>query len=606
MALALFLAAANVMLWTGAIEAIVTRDGKVTRLELQHGFAWVVWPTRVHLHDAKLSIDSYSYQLAIELEAAEVDIRLLSLLRRRADFGSIVATGVRAQYRIKPEAQDADAPRLSAFPPFDGTAPQAIDDAPKPAPADGEEWGVDLDDVDAQVDALWIDEYDFEPGGHIRGGLHWVDGADFEVPPTTLHADAATLWLGPHEAVRGLSCDGTVALARFDSGEVPGAEIPGYLSLEFRGEGTVIEPDALSTWWPQLQGRLSGAPGPLAIDVAIDDGVLRAGSRVTHDSAHVEAGPAAASLRGASQLVLAVGDDGRPSAAVTLHDASLHGEDGVMAQSDALRGWLVLPHGDLTQPWRIERVHAEGDELRADDLRRIPLGDDAWRFERGRGRGRAVLDIGPDEIPQLDVDVGLHAAVMAMGSVRVGGTVDAAGTIRREPGGAVQAEHIRLRSDAMSLRTDGGKSDGTWVRLHGGEVRVDGDTVRIDTRAQLENSRPLLIHLTALDPLVAAAPELERIEPLSGRVKVLVRGELVEVEVIDAEQLGLHADALWRGQGEAWRMAVWLSGLTAFGFTATDERKLREPLPLAGRDWYREQAQWVRSKGGAAVHAAVD
>lgn len=603
MVFVLFLAAANVMLWTGAIEAIVTRDGEVTRVELEHGFAWVVWPTHVHIDDARLAVDSYSYQLAVELEHAEVDIRLLSLLQRRAHFESITASGVRAQYRIKPDAQGADAPRLRAFPPFDGTAPEPIASTPKPKPAPGEAWGVDLDEVDAQVDALWIDEYDFEPGGHIHGGLHWVDGGDFSVPPTTVHADAAVLWFGAHEAVRALACDGTVELARFDSGEVPGAGIPAYLSLEFRGEGTVIEPEALATWWPQLQGQLAGEPGPASIDVAIDAGVLRPGSRVTHDSDHIEAGPADASLRGRSHLVLAVGDDGRPAASLTLHDAALHGGHGEMVHAAALRGWLVLPHGDLTQPWSIERVHAEGSELIADDLRRIPLGDDGWSFERGRGRGHAVLEIGADEIPRLDLDLGLKAAVLAAGSVRVGGTVGLDGTLRREPGGAFAVDGIAVRSDAVSIRTDGGKSDGTWVRLHDGEIHVADGAVRIEARAEVENTRPLLIHLTALDPLIVAAPELERVEPLSGHAKVLVQGELVEVEVIDSEQLGLHAAAVWRSRGEAWRMAVWLSGLTAFGFTATDDRKLRRPLPFVGRDWYREQRRWVRAVGG---HTVVD
>jgi hypothetical protein len=194
----------NVMLWTGAIESLVSREDAISQLRLRHGFAWLVWPTRVHVHDLELDVDAHSYQLALDIDEALVDIALVELLGRRVHFEEIIATGARVTYRDKVDPEDASDPQLVAYALFDGQPPEVQAEDPRPVPEPGEEWSIDLDDVDAQLDALWIDEFDLEPCGHGRGALHWVDAGEFAVPTTTIDLEGATLWLAGGEAMRGL------------------------------------------------------------------------------------------------------------------------------------------------------------------------------------------------------------------------------------------------------------------------------------------------------------------------------------------------------------------------------------------------------------------
>ncbi len=592
--LPLFLTAANVMLWTGAVEAIVTRDdGSVT---LTHGFAWVLWPTRVHLHDAHLELDGDGYQLDVRLEDAVVDIRLLSLFERRAELQSIDANGVRAQYRRKLEAEDADHPAVAAYPPIDGEPRPPRPRTPEP-PA-GEAWTVDLDDVRAQVDALWIDEFAFEPGGLVHGGLHWTDGGAFSVPPTTVRPAEATLWLGPHAAVRSLVGDGTLSIASVDLGAAEPGALTAALSFDYRGEGVLADPRGLATWWPQLADIVAGEPGPIALDVAAEDGVLVPGSRAHHHTARADLGPATSMLRGEADLVLAIEADGRPSATVTLTQARLVGGDVTMATTAAIRGFLFVTHGDLTRPWALDRVHAETDAVIAEDLRRFSrlAPPESWSFTRGSAEGHARLDIAADEIPILHVDAALDEAVFTVGSVHIGATLQTRGRVRYESGELV-ADGLTARTDALSLRTARGKSDGTWVRVRDTTLRYAGGELRVDSHATIEDARPAIVHLTRLDPIIDAVPDLRRIQPIAVHAKMRVRDESLELEIVDAEQLGLHVATLWNMRGDDWRLAVLASGLTAFGYTMAAEQKLGRPFVLVGESWYAEQCRWVRALG---------
>lgn len=598
--LPLFILLCNVLLWTGAVEALVTRDGAVTRLRLTHGFAWMVWPTRVHVHDPRLEIDAYSYQLLIEADEALLDVRLLSLVERRAHFQEIRAEGVRAQYRIKPDASDANHPELVGFPPFDGTPPQVRSSTPKPLPEPGDEWSLDLDDVDAQVAALWVNAFSFDPVGRIHGGVHWTDTGDFTVDTTTIHPDAAVLWLGEHEAVRDLVGEGTLTIATFDSGETQGNTIPAYMTFDFCGDGTLVDPAGLAIWWPKIDGMVTAEPGPIEIDVAARDGVLTPGSRVHHHSAHAQAGAPSAYVVATADLVLAIEDDGRPSASVILGEARLVGARGELAHTEEIRGRVLVDHGDLARPWQLHSTHVETAEVVAKDLRKLSAlaGSDDWQLTRGSARGRGVLDIGADEIPVAELEVAVDDAMMVMGSVQIGGTVDGRGRVRRLRDGEIIADGITGRTKGLSIKTEHGKSDGTWVRVRKSVVRHHEGELRIDGHVTVEDSRPAVVHLTHLDPLIDAIPEVGQIQPIAMHGKVLVRKGLVEIEIVDAKQLGLHVATLWRKRGDDWRLAVWLSGLTAFGFTATEDQKLRRPLVLVGKQWYAEQRRWVRKLGG--------
>ncbi|MBL8947441.1 MAG: hypothetical protein JNK45_29990, partial [Myxococcales bacterium] len=187
-------------------------------------------------------------------------------------------------------------------------------------------------------------------------------------------------------------------------------------------------------------------------------------------------------------------------------------------------------------------------------------------------------------------------AVFTVGSVHVGATLQTRGRVRYESGELV-ADGLTARTDALSLRTDRGKSDGTWVRVRDTTLRYAEGELRVDSHATIEDARPAIVHLTRLDPIIEAVPDLRRIQPIAVHAKMRVRDESLELEIVDAEQLGLHVATLWSMRGDDWRLAVLASGLTAFGYTMAAEQKLGRPFVLVGESWYAEQCRWVRALG---------
>lgn len=460
-------------------------------------------------------------------------------------------------------------------------------------PAAADAWSVDLDLVDAQIDALWIDEFNFEPGGHVTGGLHWVDG-ELAVPRTTVRTQGSTLWLAQYEAVRQLVGEGSLAIEAFDTSQV-GEDMASYLSFDYEGDGVVVDPSGLAIWWPDVAGIVAGDPGPVEISARADHGSLRAGTRIHHHAARAELGTAELMLAGEADLVLAVGDDGRPSATVTLANARLEGAEGELARSDALYGVVRTTHGDLARPWALAITHVETGEVVTPSLAKLAAlaEPDGWKITRGHARGHAVLDLGPDEIPVAAVALDVEDARLVTDEVQIAAALEASGRLRYLPGGTFVAEDLRVRTDALRITTASGTSDGTWVRVADATARYEGGTLEVDARGRVEDARPAAVHLTRLDPLLEAVPDLERIAPVKVRTKLLLRQNLVELDV-ESEQLGVNVATLWRKRADRWRLAVWASGLTAFGFTSTEAQLLRQPLILAGKDWYQAQRRWVR------------
>ncbi|MBC8069579.1 MAG: hypothetical protein IAG13_14675 [Deltaproteobacteria bacterium] len=602
--LPIWLLLCNLALWTGLVETLVTHDGKLTSLKLSHGFAWTIWPTRVHVRNATFSIDGYTYQLGLEVDEALVDMRLVSLFDHRVRFDSIEATGVRAEYRVKIRPDQADAPQLAAYAAFDGTPPQVRATEPKPVPSAEDAWGVDLDDITAQVDSLWVNEFDVEPCGHIRGEMHWTDGADFSVPTTTVELADAVLWLGGREAVRGIAGELHVAIAPFDTSDPTPHKVPSHLSFGFRADAELVDPGSFAVWSPKIEGQVGAAPGPLEIDVSAVDGVLEQGSRVHHSSDAVWFGPERSRLHGAVELVLSVGEHGKPGAEAWLRKASVqghaHGKSvGELARTRELHARVVVPHGDMAKPWSIESASAETEEVVADDLRRLSavIGSDDVQLLRGSARAHASAQMGSDGQPSGRFDLHVDELALATGPVEIRADLDSSGRVRTEPKGGLRADELVLRSPGITVRSPFGTSEGTWVKLHDGSVHYHEQEIVVETRGRIEDARPAIVHLTKLDPLLDVVPDLQKQVPIEVHSKLAVRGNLIELDLVDIEHLGVHVGALWRKRGPSWRLALLASGLTAFGFTIDDDHKVGTLVPLVGKPWFRDQRRWVQQLG---------
>lgn len=595
----LFCLAVNAMLAFGGVEAIVTRETEYTRVELQHGRAWMLWPMRVHVRDATILIDSYSYEFQAEVREAVVDIRLVSLFSRRFRAESIAATGVRAIYREKVDAADADSPRLAAFAPVEGTPPEIQPSEPKPRPDRDDAWGIDLDEVDAEIESLWVDEFNTTPCGHIAGGLHWTDGHEFEVTTTTVDLEAAALWIGDREAMRAIHAHGSVELAEFVTAETEGKDLPGYLSFDVELQAQVREPAALEVYLPKQQaGRIHAGTGSITAALTVDAGVFQSGSAVHYQTDHIEFHERQAQVTSGADLMLEVTSAGHPRASVEVTDAKLVTAEGVAARAPMARASVTADRASMMEHWSMIAAHLVAPDVVVDDLRGISElhPKEYFRFTDGSGRGAIAAELDEDGAVASTVTTSVRDAAMQMTDVRLKTSATSRARVRFAKGGAITIDRVRARFDDIDLTTPKGKSKNTWARIDDATVRIRGRDTTIDVRGEVEDARPAIIHLTRLDPLVRAIPDLERgPEPIASAVHMRFRPRAVDIEIERAEQLGLRMRGLWRLRGKDWRGAFLFSGTAAIGF-ALEAGGLIHLVP-AGKEWLETRTAWVKSLG---------
>lgn len=597
---ATWLIAINALLAFGGVESLVTREEPYARTYLEFRRAWCVWPTRVHVYDATFRLDAYSYELEARLEQGVVDIRLLSLLHRRLQFERIEATGVRAMYREKVAAEHADDPRLAGFPPFEDTPPEVKPAQEKPRPEPDDAFGIDIDDLVADVDALWIDEFDTEPCGRVTGGLHWVDGYGFSVDPTTVELADASLWIGGKQAMRGIQGGGTIEIAEFDTYETEGKQVPAYMTFDAEITAQVQEPAALALYAPeQLEGRIAAGTGPIAAQLHATDGFLLPGSLVHYRTDRIDVGPAKARVRTAVDMVLEIDGAGRPHAIVELQDSRLFAKDSVAATVPHSRATATADHAEMTRKWGLAHASLHAPDVQVDDLGAISImvPSKAWELTGGSLRGSITAEAPDDDVLHASVRARTRHAGVRVHDVTVKASAETRARIHVAAGGRVDIDRIRASAGDVMVRSPGGKTEGTRVRIADAEVHVHDHETTIAVRGEVEDARPALEHFTRLDDLVEAIPDLERIEPIEMRMRLHFAPRVADIELVDAEQLGLHAKGLWRLRGEQWRTAFLFSGTAFVGFAA-DQGGLRRVMPASDR-WFGEWRTWVRRLGAS-------
>jgi hypothetical protein len=239
--------------------------------------------------------------------------------------------------------------------------------------------------------------------------------------------------------------------------------------------------------------------------------------------------------------------------------------------------------------------------VRVDDLRGISElhPKDHFSFTGGSGRGALAAELDEEGAVTSTVTTRVRGAAMQMHDVRLKTSGTSRARARFAKDGAITIDRVRARFDDIALTTPKGKSKGTWARIDDATIRIRGRETTIDVRGKVENARPAVIHLTRLDPLVRALPDLERVpQPVTAAMHMRFRPRAVDIAIERAEQLGLRMQGLWRLRGRDWRGAFLFSGIAAIGF-AIDDGGLLHVVP-AGEPWFETRSAWVKSLG--AIH----
>ena len=335
-----YVTAGNAIIWLYLQEKIATT--KDTRLEYATG--WTVWPGVIHVKNFSLANEDSSIQWMLRVGEATFTLDFFDLAQKKFHAKSIRAEGVEFRLRLKRTEEQAKDPRVAALPPIPGFDDPAIVPAVLPPPvtdANYNLWRVQLDDVEAGVQEVWVEEARVLGPGRVSGTFYFKPMRVLSIGPLHVRFDGVGVRLAERELMRDLHGSATVLCSEYDPRD------PGELLVRaFSGsmDGAAQVPDASSTdliLGPDAPVRFTDGSGQLAVSGHLDNGVVRGGSwlRYETDHVHVDSKPLVADVA-AWLEARSVGALGGPRAEVdvALRSAVMSRPPGVRAEPVVLRG----------------------------------------------------------------------------------------------------------------------------------------------------------------------------------------------------------------------------------------------------------------------------
>ncbi len=362
-----YLVAANGLLASGAIQRASRTRGSAVQLDWERAYS--PWPGRVYARGYRLGLDDPLGQFSLTIERAQFDVSLFALLDHRFHASHVRAEGVRWKGLVKVPAADSAQARVAAFPTFDGLASPAVLDDPPPlalteAQLDGL-WNARLDDVDARLDELWVEEYHYEGPARVRGSLEYVPLRRLWVGATSIELDGGVLRVAEHLVSQAVHALVVVNVGPVDDLAGPGPRLLQTLSLSFELDAAIASLAAVELYAPSLEVRGSGR---VAARVFIEQGKLLPGSFVQVTSGQLDVGMAGYQFSGAGHARFAVrGATGAPTVRGVVHGrltTPLLGAPGLAAALSDVSTELELVDRDLTQGLRIAHASATLGEAR--------------------------------------------------------------------------------------------------------------------------------------------------------------------------------------------------------------------------------------------------
>lgn len=591
----------NLALWTGLVQTLVSGDRERVKLRLDHGFAYCLWPTTVHVKDFRLGIDTYAWQMQIDIADGELQTSLLGLASREFRAERLKGKGTEIAFALKLEDGRDMMHRAEAFRQLEDLPVPIRADEPPPRPAFDDAWLVDLHDVDLEVDRLWIDEIDATVDARLRGSLVLLGGHMYTVPESRLDVVSGSATLGGKSFAQAITGRLDVSLLPLRPHDDEQQAIP---AVSGRVAASVV---LASSAWSELYTRshsisFDGGSGLVALDVGVRGGHLVDGSHADlwTESLRVKTSPM--TFGGHVDVHARVRGDGsgqsRLHTSVALSDvhATRSGHDDPWLTVESVEGPIVLAGMDLSQ----RSMKVVGGNVDLPSIHVHDFGDLRGLSKKieprsGVAQGHASAEItNPNEVSvtfavdadHLDAKAGeirIEADAYLRGSASTDFDLK---TIELAP------LHAKLRN--LGLRTKKGRTSGTTLGIDRAEIRVsrtegsDQRTIEADVRGDLDSLAVVLGHTDseALQEL-GVGDDGSKIA-FEARVDRGPGGTLVHVDRFEGGPVDAHATIATRGKHK--RAAIHLTRAKIGVKISGSNRSIK---PAAPDSWYRTQAAWV-------------
>lgn len=295
-------------------------------LQLSYADAGTWFPGRVWVRDFVVRGHDYNIQFEVKATEAQVHIDLLALLSQHFRATKVVTSGVEFRMRHNVETLAGQEQRIAAFPEIPGYDKPPVYPGPDPEPGPPEDaWLIEMADVTAQVNEVWVLEYRYAGLGKASGGFFLNPGRAFHLQPSQfvweggeirvgdVTASEATqgtvnaeIHLGDISRIEGMNfldqvrVDLTLALQRGDlsflevySASIPVRRVTGRTSVDLRllaDKGRVQDGTSLDVKFDHLLVTMPDA-------TVASTGRVQVGARHDDEKAVLHLSPIDASLR---------------------------------------------------------------------------------------------------------------------------------------------------------------------------------------------------------------------------------------------------------------------------------------------------------------------
>lgn len=603
----LWLTVINVALWTGLASSIISGEREWSTLRVEHGWAWCVWPTVVHVDDLRIAVDGPNVQLELEFDHADADIELRQLFARRFDANWVEAQGAHMVLAFKkPHGTPTSA--LVGFREIDGLGPAIQAAQPPTPPAADKAWELELRDIKAQVDRVQLDAMDAVVDGQMSGQLSFKVAHRLAVPRARLELADAKVTRADKPVARDVQGHLEAQIAEFNPIEIAGRPALRFVSGELSIRGANDDLDWVADIPEPPPFTLARGAGVFWAQANIEAGTFSADSEAHFQSDDLGVSKtleaSAMSWRTRVELDLvarrvpnAATPQGRVELALREVRSLVSGHSEAWMTAPKLTAALSMSQADLVKAPGSVRLHGlQVEELDIDRLAALDPFIEGFAIYGGTLAGRVSAT--SDDLAKgaklefaFDTD-GLRGAkgetnLETSGYLRGEGHIDFDESF-------VRLEPLNAKLRGLRLDTTRGETSRDWVDMNGAKLtyEVPSRRLALDATGRISSLRALLAHLRRGDDIYERVPNVG-IGTKAVDYRLEFRGQPGRLRLDVTRLVGgpVDAEAAVSRVGDDFRSVVYLRR-GKMGMTSTGGGR-RDWQVAVGKDWFSRKRSWV-------------
>ncbi len=278
-----YLVVGNAIVWFVLCQQV----NKDVDTKMSYAFAYSIWPTVVHVRDFRVSNHDSAVEWTLALKEGDLTVDLFALADKKFHARRIRADGVTFHLRQRLNDLQADKPRsrmLPAVPPFADPPMVPIGPpAPRRSDANYNLWTAELEDVDCDVDEVWIDAYRMFGNGRLAGAFYFKPVRMMVLQPTRASLRGVDLRVGEETLLHDVRGTVDVRIGAYDP-RTDSSELARAFSADVHVGAEVGSLRAVGSLLGLGATKLDDGSGQLRIDAALDRGRLAIGSAARYET----------------------------------------------------------------------------------------------------------------------------------------------------------------------------------------------------------------------------------------------------------------------------------------------------------------------------------